>query len=418
MLSRIKRAWTVGTHDITRRNMYYYIFNGMLYTVVVNLYKPFAQKFLYRINGTETHVSLYNSLPGLVALFGIIPGVLYMCNAVNKKKTLSKIFLFSRFFILLYAFVPFLPGELQPMAFVLITALMNFPDAVSSTALQSVTADVFNVRERARAITNKNKYTTFVNLLSLILLSQILNLFGTTNQRAIEIYQVFFALAFIIGLFEIFTFTKLEETTENPQSCIDLKRSLKEVFKNKKFLGFLVCSLTFHFGWQMGWPLFSVYQIEYLNADETWLTILSVTSSIIMFFSFGYWHKTIAKKGNNYAAAFATLGMAATPVLYVFSHNLVVLTLAGLIMGFFTAGTTTVILTYLLEVSPEKNRIMYVSVHATLTNVTLFIGPLVGSAILKGSNIYIALLVTALMRFLGSLAFMTKSRLQHRAIKG
>ena len=160
----------------------------------------------------------------------------------------------------------------------------------------------------------------------------------------------------------------------------------------------------------MGWPLFTVYQIEYLMADETWLTILSVTSSIVMLFSFGYWSKIINKKGNKYAAAFATAGMAATPVLYVLSHNLVVLTLAGLIMGFFTAGTTTVILNYLLEVSPEKDRIMYVSVHATLTNVTLFIGPLIGNWVLKASSIYIALLVTALMRFIGSATFMYKSR--------
>jgi MFS family permease len=129
-----------------------------------------------------------------------------------------------------------------------------------------------------------------------------------------------------------------------------------------------------------------------------------------MFFSFPIWGSIINKKGNNYAAAFATMGMAATPVLYVLSHNLWVLTISGLIMGFFTAGTTTVLLSFLLEVAPEKNRIMYVAVHATLTNVTLFIAPLIGSAVLKSSDIYVALLVTALMRFIGSLTFISKMR--------
>lgn len=408
MKSILKKMLPNSYGDINKQNMYYFLMNGILFTLVVNLYKPFAQKFLYRLGGVETHVSLYNSLPGLIALFGIIPGVMYMCKAISKKRTLSGIFMFSRFFILLYAFVPFLPGQLQPITFVVITALMNFPEAVSSTALQSFTADVFGERERARAITSKNKYTTFANFISLILLSQVLKLFGTTNEKAIIIYQIFFVLAFIVGLFEIFTFSRLKETTQNPQACIDLKQSLKEVFSNKSYLTFLACSLTFHFGWQMGWPLFGIYQIEYLKADETWLTILSVTSSIVMFFSFGYWSKIIEKKGNRFAAALATMGMAATPVLYVFSRDLMVLTLAGLIMGFFTSGTTTVLFTYLLEVSPEKNRIMYVSVHATLTNITLFVGPLIGNAVLKESNIYIALLVTALMRFVGSMTFIRK----------
>lgn len=410
MMDLIKKTKARIKSDAYLSNLYFYITNGILFTLVVNLYKPFAQKFLYRINGSETHVSLYNSLPGLIALFVIIPGVIYMCRAASKKKMLSGIFLFSRFFILLYALVPYLPSELQPITFVLITALMNLPESVSTTALQSFTADVFGARERARAITYKNKYTTFANFVSLIILSQILKVFGTTNEKAIAIYQVFFVLAFFISLLEIFTFTKLKETEENHETCINFRETIRDVFKNKKYLGFLACSLTFHFGWQMGWPLFGIYQIGYLEADETWLTILSVTSSIVMFFSFGYWSKIIDKKGNNFAITLATMGMAATPVLYVLSRNLYTLTVSGLIMGFFTAGTTTVILNFLLEVSPEKNRIMYVAVHATLTNVTLFIAPLIGDIVLKHSNIFVALLITALMRFIGSLTFYFKGR--------
>lgn len=410
MLNSFRRA---RVHkDIYSNNMYFYAINGVLYTLVTNLYKPFAQKFIYRLGGGETHISLYNSLPGLIALFAIIPGILYMCRAVSKKRVLSKIFLLSRFITLLYVFVPFLPLTIQPITFVMITALMSFPESVSITALQSFTADVFNENQRAKAITSKNKYTTFASFISLILLSQILKLFGTTNESAIVIYQIFFVLAFVVGLFEIFTFNKLKETSVSEESCINLKQALKEVFGNKAFLGFLVCSLIFHFGWQMGWSLFSIYQIDNLKADETWITILSVTSGIVMFLSFNYWIKLITNKGNGFVATFATMGMAATPILYVLSRNLYVLTLSGLIMGFFTAGTTTVILNFLLEVSPHKNRIMYVAVHATLTNVTLFIGPLLSDAVLKASNIYIALIVCSLFRFIGSMAFFSRSRLR------
>ncbi len=392
--------------------MYFYIVNGILFTLVTNLYKPFAQKFIYRLGGGETHVSLYNSLPGLIALFAIIPGILYMCKAISKKKVLSRIFLLSRFIILLYAFVPFLPLEIQPITFVIITALMSLPESVSTTALQSFTADVFNENQRAKAITSKNKYTTFASFISLIILAQILKLFGTTNDKAVMTYQIFFVLAFVVGLFEIYTFNKLKETSIYEENSINFKQSIKDVFSNKAFLGFLACSLLFHFGWQMGWSLFSIYQIDNLKVDETWITILSVSSGIVMFLSFNFWSRLITKKGNSIVATFATMGMAATPVLYVLSRNLYVLTGSGLIMGFFTAGTTTVILNYLLEVSPQKNRIMYVAVHATLTNVTLFIAPLVSDVILKDSNIYIALLVCALFRFLGSMAFFSRSRLR------
>ncbi len=412
MLKFFRRARSKAYKDVYSQNMYFYIVNGILFTLVTNLYKPFAQKFIYRLGGGETHVSLYNSLPGLIALFAIIPGILYMCKAISKKKVLSSIFLLSRFIILLYAFVPFLPLEIQPITFVIITALMSLPESVSTTALQSFTADVFNENQRAKAITSKNKYTTFASFISLIILAQILKLFGTTNDKAVMTYQIFFVLAFVVGLFEIYTFNKLKETSIYEENSINFKQSIKDVFSNKAFLGFLACSLLFHFGWQMGWSLFSIYQIDNLKADETWITILSVSSGIVMFLSFNFWSRFITKKGNSIAATFATMGMAATPVLYVLSRNLYVLTGSGLIMGFFTAGTTTVILNYLLEVSPQKNRIMYVAVHATLTNVTLFIAPLVSDVILKESNIYIALLVCALFRFLGSMSFFSRSRLR------
>lgn len=412
MLKIIQKALPKDKNDINGRNMYFYVLNGILYTLVTNLYKPFAQKFIYRLGGGETHVSLFNSLPGLVALFAIIPGVIYISRAASKKKILANTFFLSRFITLLYAVVPFMPLELQPITFVIITAMMSFPESISTTALQSFTADVFDEDNRARAITQKNKYTTFASFISLIILAQLLELFGRTNGKAIMVYQVFFVLAFAIGLFEIYTFNKMKETTINEHSEINLKESLKEVFSNKAFLGFLACSLTFHFGWQMGWSLFSIYQIDNLMADETWITILGVTSNIVMFFSFNYWSRLIQKKGNSHAATFATFGMAATPVLYVLSRNLYVLTVSGLIMGFFTAGTVTVILNFLLEVSPQKNRIMYVAVHATLTNVTLFIGPLISDMVLKKEGIYIALLVTAFFRFLGSMAFLFRSRLR------
>lgn len=412
MFNLVQKVFPGAQSNVARQNMYYYIVNGILYTLVTNLYKPFAQKFIYRLGGGETHVSLFNSLPGLVALFAIIPGVLYMYKASSKKRMLSNTFFLSRFITLLYAFVPFVPAEFQPITFVIITAMMSFPESVSTTALQSFTAEVFDEGSRARAITSKNKYTTFASLISLMILAQVLNVFGTTNEKAIMVYQIFFVLAFAVGLVEIFTFNKMKETTVSETVSINFKESIKEVFSNKAYLGFLVCSLTFHFGWQMGWGLFSIYQIDNLKADETWITILGVTSNIVMFFSFNFWSKLIEKKGNSHAATFATFGMAATPILYVLSRNLYVLTVSGLIMGFFTAGTVTVILNFLLEVSPQKNRIMYVAVHATLTNVTLFIGPLISDMVLKATDIYIALMVTAFFRFLGSAAFLLRNRLR------
>lgn len=395
-------------------NMFYYVLNGVLFTIVTNLYKPFAQKFIFRLAGTEFHVSLFNALPGLVAVFAIIPGIVLMSRSKNKKGITSAFFFFSRLFILSFAFVPFMPEAYRPMAFVLLAAFMNFPEAVSTAALQSFSADAFMEKDRAFAISAKNKYSALINFISLLLLGQMMKAFGTTQDHAIKVYQLFYAAAFVLGLFEITVFCRIKEHKEVKDERIDIIGTLPEVFRNKSFMRFMACSFLFHFGWQMGWPLFSIYQIKYLGADEAWLTISGVTSGMAMFASSGFWEKLINRKGNCFAIALATTGMAITPFLFALSPNLYILTVAGIIMGFFTSGTLTTILSSLLEAAPEKNRLAYVAVHATMTNITLSVAPLVGDFALAHTNIYIALALCALARFSGSLAFTWRDRCSRR----
>jgi predicted MFS family arabinose efflux permease len=413
MITRIKNKNQSKIKKITSlrdNNMKYYIINGILLSIVTSLYKPYAQKFLDRLGGTETDMTMFNALPGLVAVFTIIPGILLINKAKNKKNIIASSFFISRLFILAMAFVPFMPNFYQPIAFILISSFMNFPDAVSQTSLQSFTADIFDGEDCAIAITDKNKFSSFTNLIFLIPLGMVMRALGKTNEKSIFIYQIAFVIAFLISIFEIKSFYKLKPIKYIKPVQINLKESLKEIAKNKRFIVFMLCSMTFHFGWQMGWPLFNIYQIKYMKADEMWLTISGVTSGIVMVISFGYWKRLIIDKGNAFTIAFSTTGMAVTPILFAISPNLYVLTAMGLITGFFTAGTITVILSSLLEVTTEKNRDMYVAIHATLTSITLAISPFIGNFISSHSSIYIALLATAFFRFLGSFAFIYRNK--------
>jgi len=400
----------LGNNKLLANNIKYYILNGVLYTIVTNLYKPFAQKFIFRLEGSEFHVSLFNALPGLIAVFAIIPGIVFMSRTVSKKKVIGIFFFLSRLFILSFALAPLLPEMYRPLVFVFLAGFMNFPEAISTTAVQNFVAEAFIEKDRAFAIASKNKYSALVSFISLLALGQIIERLGTTASRAIVIYQIFFLTAFLLGIYEIAALMRIKENSPVETDRIDVRSSLHEIFGNKEFIKFLSCSLLFHFGWQMGWALFSIYQIKYLGATEAWITIANVSSGIAMFLSYGYWERLISKKGNCYAIALATTGMAATPVMYAWSPNLYVLTLAGIIMGFFTSGTTTTVLSSLLDVSPEKNRLMYVAAHATMTNLTLSIAPLLGDFVLKHSNIYIALYAVAVARFIGSSAFYIRER--------
>ena len=154
----------IGSDKLLANNIKYYVLNGILFTIVTNLYKPFAQKFIFRLDGSEFHVSLFNALPGMVAVFTIIPGIVFMSRAVSKKKVTGIFFFLSRLFILSFAFVPFVPEQFKPLLFVLLAGFMNFPESVSTTALQNFAAEAFREKDRAFAIvcTNKLHFTAYI----------------------------------------------------------------------------------------------------------------------------------------------------------------------------------------------------------------------------------------------------------------
>lgn len=397
----------LGTND----NIKYYAINGILFTIVSVLSRSYAIKFLDRLGGNAFHFSLFNALPGFVAIFTTLPGMLMIQRAKSKRKMLSIFFYISRFFPLLLAAVPFLPKAVQPAVFVVIYGLMNFPESISATSLQDYSGDVFTPSERADAITLRNQLSQMSQITVSILVGFVLSL-STDNAVVIRLYQVFILMSFLVGLKEILYIRRMRPAVqiELPQEKHETKilASIRECFADKEYVRFLTASLIFHFGWQMGWPLFNLYTISYLHANEMWLTIINVVSSLVMVISFNFWRRLIKKRSFALAISFATLGMSLTPVLYALSRTLFQNTLMQLATGFFTAGTITVILGSLLESSPAKNRTISIALHATLTSVTLAISPLIGNAIHSRYSIQVALLVTAGFRLLGFLAFIVR----------
>lgn len=393
------------------QNIKYYAINGILFTMVTVLSKGYAIKFLDRLGGEDIHFSLFNALPGFVAIFTTIPGILLIQKGRSKRKTLGTFFYISRLMPLLLAAVPFLPRDIQPMVFVSIYGLMNFPESISATSLQDYTGDVFSPHERADALSIRNQMSQISQISVSILVGFILSL-SSVNSTVIIMYQVFIVLSFLIGLKEIRYMYKMEplvtEEEEKERAVPKLRESLRGVFSHKEYVSFLACSLLFHFGWQMGWPLFNVYQIKVLGADEMWLTIINVLSSIFMVLSFTQWKKVIKKFDYKLAIALATFGMGLTPLLYILSKNLVTLTFMQPVTGFFTAGTIVVVLGSLLAASPDEYRTMSVAVHATLTSVTLAVAPLFGTYIQDVLSIEGALFVSSSLRLLGSFVFLLR----------
>lgn len=398
------------TDDINYKTNYkLFIVYGVLFTLMTQLYHPFQAKFLQRLGGSDVHIALMTSLPGAVMAFIVLPGAIILNRMEDKHKITGHLIMICRVFLLLFAALPFLPVSIRPLAFVIFVVLMSVPNSIYQTAYQAFVGDLFDVTTRADAIGKRNMFTVPATVLITFITGYTLkNLPGSEAER-LQLYQVFYVLAFLMGMFELFVFRKFkihhDHKVANP-----LKFNFKKMMSNRKFTRFLKSSLLFHFGWQMGWPLFTIYTISVLKADEAWLGYMSIGSSLSMFFGYIFWAKQIKKKGNHAITAICTMGMALTPVMYMVSPNLYILLITTTVSGFFTSGTISVLLSDLLEVIPEKERVIYIGLYSVFTNMSLAVSPLVGSFFKEQFNIFIALGMAAFFRLIGSLSFLGEVR--------
>ncbi len=381
---------------------------GILAAVVASLFGPFTVKFLERMGGTDYHITLLTALPGIMGVLFSLPGALYIIG--NQTKSLKRITvdvtLISRLFVLVLLPLVWLSAEVAPMLCVVLLALKSIPESVSQTAFQGLTGDLFHPGERSSAITQRNRYSIPATLLVTLLSGIILRYTPANDQERLNIYQIFFILSALFGIVEVWFLHKIPEPKHVvPGETVRWRSVLTEVLQNQHYRRYVGHSLVFYFAWQMGWPIFNIFQVIHLGADELWLSAIVVVSSLGMFIGYHFWNGFIQRYGNGKTAVWTTLGMSLNPVLMAIFPNLYWVTATNLLIGFFTAGTMTVLLNALLEATPDRYRVAYVGTYNTLVNASLAISPFVSFALLRWVGIYPALYIVCFCRLLGCVTF-------------
>ena len=362
-------------------NVMIFVVYGMLYDMMLNLYHPFTAKYMERLGGGSLGISLLNAIPGAVAIFVLLPG-LFIVQRFNAKKRITAIFfLLSRLLLLFSAFIPFLPREYRAITFLALMGLMNFPNAVSQTSLQSFLGTVFDGRMRSTAISMRTKFGNVIIPIVTLTTGLLIGYIPRTETQFLMMYQIFFVIAFVVGLFEVKTFLKFNEKTPDvaaPREPLRVQLSaVGDIFHDKKFMAFLVPVIFFYLTWHAGWALGNIYFIEDLGANEFWVAMFNVLVGIGSFFTASHWNRLIHKKGNNFALFLSAVGLVINMFLYMAMWDAMSMTILQLYSGAVCTGCNIAILNGLLGATPDKNRMLYIGVFNTFMNISLAVAPMI-----------------------------------------
>ncbi|WP_018131799.1 MFS transporter [Effusibacillus pohliae] len=393
-----------------RHNIKYSNLQGIFGVLSLNLYNPFIPIFAIKVlHASEQQVAWLSSLPEVTGILALIPGALFLDRLERKQRITGVTLLTARFFLLLIALLPFFPVTGHAFWLVILVALMNFPVSVGNLYWQAFIGRLIPRLERARVFAYRNRITTGVGMLATIVSGVVISRFS--NNPAWP-YQVFFLLAFAAGLLEVFYLYRLREpdcqsTADVPQrekGFADVMRGLAE---EKKFLYFLAASVLFHFGWQMAWPLFNIYQVDerYVNMNALWLSIVTVVNSLTQMLAFGRWGRLAERWGNGKVLVVTGIGMALNPFLYMFTSNAWAVVAINFLIGLFVAGFVQTLFNRQLDLAPPDHRAFYLAIHAVAVGVSGIFAPIAGVAIYKAATMNTAFFVSGTIRLLGAFAF-------------
>ena len=390
--------------------------HGAWQSLSASLYSPFLGVLAIKLGASNLQVALISALPAAVSCVASILGA-QVLRPFDRKKGAACAFAFAnRLFLLGIAALPLLSEDSRASALVLLIALMNVPGAIGNIAWQALMADAIPSERRGDAFAVRSRIVTAVGFVPTLVGGYLLDALSFPIG-----YQVVFVVAFAASVMEVRALAKTHEPCRDVEYAPKVSDSTRRGAIGRRALlgqvaraGFTPRAMLFYFGWMMAQPLFTIYYVRVLDCGNLWVAVFSIVSSMAQYLSFPMWSRYAARKGNTGALAAAAAGMALTPVMVAVSPWPWMVAAFSVSMGFFTSGTTLLMLNTLLEVSPSENRMEFIAYHNAGVNLTSFIGPLIGRALVDSLNIRWALVMAGAFRAAGSLAFAALSRRSER----
>lgn len=437
-MGRLKQTSSTLVSDLTRRegdgsssdslerNVRMNVYHGIASIMALSLAVPFIGIFAVRIGASDFQVGLLSSGPALVSLLSMIPGGRFMDGQSRKRRMVARFIFLHRLFYVFIASIPFFTVDRRAWLLVFAIAIMNVPASIANIGWQAFISQVVPVARRADAFAARNRLMNLAGTVVVLITGRLIDILGFPVG-----YQVTFAGAFVLSLVEIWVLGRVEETPNGASqnhvsgaeiaaaartagSFSGLGNALRDVAGERRFVRYTLASVVFYLCWQAPWPLFTLYQVKVLGANNTWVSLLNLTNTGGSLIGYGFWARKINQYGNLRTLFLSSVGIFIVPVAYALSRSL--LTVAGfnLLTGAIFSGVNLALFNQLLEVTPQTNKATYIAYYTTAVNAAAIFAPMLGVSLLGLFGYFWAFMACAGLRLAGSFVFLLVSHMDRK----
>lgn len=378
------------------RVMRLFTYEGILITLVNNLVGSHNNLYATRLGAGDFELGLVTMLPQLVGMAVLIPGGILTDTLKNKRDMVtSALFAVTCIYVLL-GFVPNF-GSHRLGAFLFLLALSSAPMTIYNVSWQAFFSDVVHPNSRNNILAVRSGMSFLIGI-TITLTGGALLSSAVTNREKIYLHQLFCWAGAALLLLQIFVIGRIPSVTIEQSKRLDikgLKTAFVDLIHNRKFLGFVSVALFFYMTWHMDWTLYFIGQTKYLGMNEAWLSYVNIGSAIIQFLTMGIWSKINSKHGVRFAIIFGSLGLSLCPIGMIISTSItsgnakLIFLILNTLFNTTLATTSLNIIQCMLEVIPEKNKTLNISIYTALITLSNGVMPFVGVNVYRmlGANL-------------------------------
>ncbi len=357
--------------------------------VISALITTFMPVFAVRAGASPVQVGLLTSLPALVVIALTIPA-----SAFTVRRNLVRIVSITIFGVWsCAAAITFLPSILTgansskiPMAIIALSCLSAAFAATSSAPWTAVLADA--VSARRRPIVNGQRWA----LVSVV--GGASTLIGGWYLGSIDFprnYQTLVPGAMMAGLVSIFYLEQIRiAPADRGGDAIGKSApwqhlaSVPAMFRSQPaFLRFVSTTFVCRLGIALPAALYPIFWVNVLHATDRQIGVRAMAGQAALVVSYAVWGRLAGRRGHRVVLISSCAGIAFYPVLTGFVPSPLWLAPVAIVWGMFAGGIDVSFFEGLVDVMPADQRVAYAAVNTTFANLSIFVGPLIGIALVE-----------------------------------
>lgn len=368
---------------------------------LANSASPFLPVFLTRLGASNAQVGLLTAMPGITGLFMalIIGRVLQGQRRIVPWFSVGRLLLISAYAATgLVTLV--VPAQYAVAAVLGIWALASIPQVIVNITWSLVMNGVAGPEHRYDLMTRRWTLMGITMSVTVAAVGQVLNALDFPIN-----YQLVFMALSLGGLVSYYYSSHIrlpdvQPPRPEPGSGIgsQTRSYLALIAGQKPFLTFVTNRFVYMFGSALAIPLFPLYFVRVLDANDAWIGVINTAQTTVMLVGYTFWARQSRLRGPRFVLLGTIFGAFLYPALTAVTPRIELVVLYAGLSGLFLAGLELVFFDELMKTVPPEHGAIFVSFAQVLQHAATVAAPLIGTWLADSIGLSGALLVSAGIR--------------------